>query len=154
MRRRSVAIARQEDDAAAVLTRCGQLDARLLAGLQQELVRHLHQHAGAVAGVDLGAAGAAMIEIGEDLQALLQDLVRFAALDVHHEADAAGVVLERRVVKTLLLWARRPATTASVGAVPAHMATRVDINPIPSIEFSWRVSGELSPANRVFFGLG
>ena len=46
-------IARQEHDAAAVLARLGQLDARLLARFAQELVRHLHQHAGAVAGVFL-----------------------------------------------------------------------------------------------------
>ena len=67
----------------------------------------------------LGAAGAAVIEIGEDLQALLQDPVRFAALDVDDEADAAGVVLERRIVQTLLRRQTRPARTAPLGA--AHV---------------------------------
>ena len=42
-----------------------------LADLQQELVRHLDQHAGAVAGIDLGAASAAVIQIGQDLETLL-----------------------------------------------------------------------------------
>ena len=65
-------------------------------------MRHLHEHAGAVAGVDLAAAGAAMIEVLEDLDALLDDGVRFAALDVHDEADAAGVMLELRVIEALL----------------------------------------------------
>jgi hypothetical protein len=65
-------------------------------------VRHLQQHAGAVAGVGLGAGGAAVVEVAEDLQRLLQDLVRLAALHVHHEADAAGVVLKPRIVEPLL----------------------------------------------------
>ena len=41
-------------------------------------MRHLQEDAGAVTGVDLAAAGAAMIEILEDLDALLDDGVRFA----------------------------------------------------------------------------
>ena len=47
----------------------------LLGHLLEERVRHLHQHAGAVAGVDLAAAGAAMIEVLQDLDALLEDRV-------------------------------------------------------------------------------
>ena len=60
------------------------------------------QHAGAVAGVDLAAAGAAVVEVLQDLDGLLEDLVRLASLDVDDEADAAGVVLELRVVESLL----------------------------------------------------
>ena len=72
-----------------------------LRDLLEERVRHLHQHAGAVAGVGLAAAGAAMVEIAQDLDGLLQDLVGLAALHVDDEADAAGVVLELRIVETL-----------------------------------------------------
>jgi hypothetical protein len=43
-----------------------------------------------------------MVEVDEDLDALLDDLVGLLALHVHHEADAAGVVLELGVVKSLL----------------------------------------------------
>jgi hypothetical protein len=95
-------VARQEDEAAAVLAGGGQRDARLLADLLEEGVRHLQQHAGAVAGVGLGAGCAAVVQVLQDLDRLLQDLVRLAALDVDHEADAAGVVLEPRVVEALL----------------------------------------------------
>ena len=42
-----------------------------------------------------------MVEVLEDLQALLDDLVALLALDVGDEADAAGVVLVVRVVQTL-----------------------------------------------------
>ena len=58
-----------------------------------ELVGDLDQDAGAVAHQLVGADRAAVVEVLEDLQALLDDVVRLAALDVGHEADAAGVVL-------------------------------------------------------------
>ena len=61
-----------------------------------ELVGNLDQDAGAVAHQLVGADGAAMVEVLEDLQALLDDRVALLALDVRHEADAAGVVLVRR----------------------------------------------------------
>jgi hypothetical protein len=114
-------IARQEHDAAAIRARLRQLDARFLARFGEEPVRHLDQHAGAVAAVFLGAAGAAVIEIHEDLQALLQDAVGLAALDVDHEADAAGVVLERRVVQALLRRQSRPAGSAPFTAAAHHI---------------------------------
>jgi len=98
-------VARHEDDAAAVLAGRRQVDAGLLAHLFVEGVRHLDEHAGAVAGVDFAATGPAVVQVLQHLDRLLEDAVRFVALDVHHEADAAGVVLEPRVVQTLLLGA-------------------------------------------------
>ena len=47
--------------------------------------------------------GAAVGQIAQDLQPLLDDRVAFLALDVRNEADAAGVVLVGRIVKTLAL---------------------------------------------------
>ena len=69
--------------------------------LGEELVRDLHQDAGAVAHARIGADRAAMLEIAEDAQAVFDDLVRLAALDVGDEADAAGILVERRIVKAL-----------------------------------------------------
>ena len=60
-----------------------------------EFVGDLDQDAGAVAHQLVGADGAAVVEVLEDLQALLDDRVRFLARDVRDEADAAGVVLAR-----------------------------------------------------------
>jgi hypothetical protein len=42
-----------------------------------------------------------MQQVDEDLQSLAHDRVRAAPLDVHDEADAAGVVLAARVVQAL-----------------------------------------------------
>ena len=69
--------------------------------LAQEPVRHLDEQAGAVTGVGLGALGAAVVEVAQRGEAQLDDAVRRPALQVHHEGDAAGVVLEGRVVKAL-----------------------------------------------------
>ena len=68
-----------------------------------ELVGDLDQDAGAVAHQRVGADRAAVVEVLEDLQALLDDRVRLLALDVGDEADAAGVVLVGRRIE-----ARRP----------------------------------------------
>src|SRR4029453_3635721 len=61
------------------------------------------QDAGALAGVRLAPAGAAVREIAEDGDGLIDDASRWPALDVDDEPDPAGIVLERRVVETLLL---------------------------------------------------
>src|SRR5690606_13480020 len=113
-------VARQKDDAAAVSARRGQLEAELLRDRGQELVRHLQEHASAVAGVRLGAAGPAVIEIRQDLEPLLQDLVRFSAFRIDDEADAAGVMFICWVVQPLLFWPGRPITTLSVSVSRAH----------------------------------
>ena len=65
-------------------------------------MRHLYEDAGAVAGVDLATARAAVIEVQENLQSLLNDRMGFGALDVGDEPDAARVVLESGIVKALL----------------------------------------------------
>ena len=95
-------VAGEEDQAGPVLAGLGKGDPGLLADLLEEGVGNLDEDAGAVAGVRLAAGRAAVVEVLEDLDRLLQDPVGLAALDVDDEADAAGVVLEPRVVKPLL----------------------------------------------------
>ena len=50
----------------------------LRAFLLEELVRDLDQDAGAVAGQRVGADGAAVLEVLEDAERVLDDLVRLA----------------------------------------------------------------------------
>ena len=64
-------------------------------------MRHLDENARAVAGIGLAAAGAAVVQVQQHLQGLLDDRVGLPALDVDDEPDAAGLVLELRVVKAL-----------------------------------------------------
>ncbi len=71
------------------------------AFVDEEIMRNLHQHAAAVAGLGIGPDGAAMIEIEQDLEPHLDDLVRLAIMHVGDEADAAGVMFARRRIKPL-----------------------------------------------------
>ena len=62
------------------------------------------QDPGAVAGVGLGAGGAAMLEVDEDGQGVADDGVGGAARDVHHEPEPARIVLGGRLVQGPRLW--------------------------------------------------
>ena len=99
---RSGAFGRGKDHADAVVARFGQFDAQRCADLAQECIRHLQEDAGAVAGIGFTAAGAAMVEVDQDGQRLLDDLVGLFPLDVGDEADAAGIVFELGIVEPLL----------------------------------------------------
>ena len=101
-------IVRHEHEADRVVAGLGQRDAELVGLAHEELVRRLHQDAGAVAGARVGADRAAMLEIAQDRDRVLDDLVRLAALDVGDEADAAGILLEARIEQA----AARPARSA------------------------------------------
>ena len=78
------------------------LDEKMIRHLiaTHEVVGNLDQDARAVAHQLVGTHRAAMVEVLEDLQALLDDRVRLVALDVRDETDATGVVFIRGAVQT------------------------------------------------------
>ena len=90
-----------KNSADAVVAGLGQADAERRAFAAEELVRDLDQEAGAVAGVRLAAAGAAMVQVFERGQPVVNDLVRALALEMDDEAHAAAVVLELGAVEPL-----------------------------------------------------
>ena len=53
----------------------------------------------AVAGLALGILTGAVLQTLHDAQGIADRLMALAALDVHHSADAAGIVLELRVIQ-------------------------------------------------------
>ena len=65
-------------------------------------IRRLNEDARPVAGQRVGPHRAAMGEIPENLQALINDPVALAVSNVRHETDPARVVLVARVVEALL----------------------------------------------------
>ena len=89
----------------------------------QERVGDLEQDAGAVAGVDLGAGGAAVVEVAQRGERLGHDVVAGLAGQGRHEGDAAGVVLVAGVVETLGRREVRAGTRAS-GILPSSSAPR------------------------------
>ena len=86
-------------DAVFAFGREGEAEGGAFAG--EELVRNLNENAGAVAGFGIAAAGAAVGQVDEDLDAFGDDVVGFVAFDAGDEADAAGVVLVAGVVQPL-----------------------------------------------------
>ena len=67
----------------------------------QELVRDLHEDPGAVAAARVGPGGAAVLEVAQGREPLLDDGVRRHTGERRDHGDAAGVVLVARVVQTL-----------------------------------------------------
>ena len=101
---------RHEQRADRVVAGLRQLEADLGRLAREEGVRNLHQNAGAVAGARIGADRAAMLEVAENAERVGDDLMRLLALDIGDEADAAGILFQRGIVKTL--GGRAPAVLA------------------------------------------
>ena len=97
---RLVRVLRQEGDAGAVVARRWQVE---VDDRTEETIGHLDQDAGAVAGPLVGAEGAAMVEVAQRGQTELDDAMAATAAKVGHEADAARVVFEPRVVQSFRL---------------------------------------------------
>jgi hypothetical protein len=92
---------RQEDEPGAVFPGRRQGDAERRRDLSEEAIGNLDEDAGAVTGVGLAAARAAVQQVDQHLQPLLDDAVRAPSLDVDDEADTARVVLVTRIVQTM-----------------------------------------------------
>src|SRR6185295_4298855 len=84
----------------AVLAGRRQGDAERRRDFPEKAVRDLNQDPRAVTGVRFAAAGAAVQQVDEDLQALLDDRVGAASFDIDHEPDATRIVLVAGIVET------------------------------------------------------
>ena len=93
---------------------------------------NLHQHAGAVAHQRVGADRAAVRQVLDDLETVLDDPVRLPVVQVDDEADAARVALVARVEQ-----ARRAVRTAArlstVGAIAPPAVVSFPCASIPLI---------------------
>src|SRR4029077_17053290 len=96
-----VCIVRHEQIADRILASLREFETELRRFPGKEFVRDLHKDPGSVTHARIGADRAAMLEVAENAQPVFDDLVRLAALDVRDEADAAGILVERRIVETL-----------------------------------------------------
>ena len=91
----------QEQHGDPVAAPLGQLHSLPGQLVPEEAVRNLGEDAGAVPGVDLAAAGAAVVEIAQHLEGLLNDAVGRGPPDVCDKTDAAPVVLVLGVIEAL-----------------------------------------------------
>ncbi len=94
---------RQENHADRVIAGVGQLEIHGFRLFLEQPVGQLHQNTGAIAGQRVGADGAAVVQIDENLDSLANDLMAFAVLDIGDEADTAAIMLVLGVVQTLRL---------------------------------------------------
>ena len=101
-------IQRQEDVADAVAAPLGQLAAESVpCEAREQLVRQGREYAGAVAGIGLVADAAAVFHGAVDVLGVVENAAAGTPLDVAHEADAAALVLEPRIVEPLGRWQPR-----------------------------------------------
>ena len=92
---------RKEDHAHPVFPGRGELQPKGQAVSLQEFMGNLDEGSGPVSGLRIATAGPSMSQIGEHFQPLADDEVAARPVHVDHEADAATVPLEARVVQPL-----------------------------------------------------
>ena len=93
------AVLRQKHDAGRVAAGLRKVDPQFRRFAAQEVVRHLEQHPGAVAGFGVATRRAAVREVGQHLEPVPNDLVGLHAADVRHDAYSTGAVLELGTVQ-------------------------------------------------------
>ena len=65
-------------------------------------MRHLHKDARPISGGFIASAGPPVSEVFQYLHAVPDDIVGFLTFDMADEADTAGVVLEPRIIESLV----------------------------------------------------
>ena len=94
---------RKEDHAYPVVSFRRELQPTGPAVTFQKLMGNLDEGSGPVSGLRIAAAGPSMSQVGEHFQPLADDEVAACPVHVDHEADAATVPLEARVVQPLFI---------------------------------------------------
>ena len=92
---------RKKQHADAVFTGVGQRDASATTGIAEQRMRNLKEESRAVGRLAVGAGGASMRQVGEQLECRVDDGAGSLAAQVGDEPDSARVVLERRIVEPL-----------------------------------------------------
>ena len=80
----------------------------------------LEQEAHAVAGLPGGVLSGTVLQFLDDLEGVVYRFVGLPAFEVHHRADAAGVVLETRVVKGMFHGDHSVPVRVSGGIAPVY----------------------------------
>ena len=93
----------QKDHAHAVFTRWRQGHALRRHLFAVERIGQLDQNAGAIAHQLVSTDRAPMVQILQNLERILDDVMRLGALDMGHKADATSVMLMVRRVQTVFL---------------------------------------------------
>ena len=99
----ALVVLRKEQHGHAIVALCRQNLAALLSLFTEKVMRNLEQDAGAVAGVLLESGAAAVLQVDQNGQRVVQNLVMALAVDIGKRADATCIVVEFGAIKALLL---------------------------------------------------
>ena len=99
----ALVVLREKQHGHAIVALCRQNLAALLSLFAEKVMRNLEQDAGAVAGVLLESGAAAVLQVDQNGQCVVQDLVMALAVDIGKRADATCIVVEFGAIKALLL---------------------------------------------------
>ena len=110
----------QKEHGDAIFPLVGKEASAFLRLLAKEAVRYLDENARAVTGVGLEAHAAAVLEIDEHGQGIVNNLVRTHALEVGQGPDAAGIVFE---LASIHRWLGVRAAPGSVSHLALHTHT-------------------------------
>ena len=93
----------EEQHGHAIVALCRQNLAALLSLFTEKVMRDLEQDAGAIAGVLLESRAAAVLQVDQNGQRIVQNLVMALTVDIGKRADATCIVVEFGAIKALLL---------------------------------------------------
>ena len=99
----ALVILRKEQHGHTIVALCRQNLAALLSLFTEKVMRNLEQDAGTVAGVLLEARAAAVLQVDQNGQRIVQNLVMALTVDIGKCADATCIVVEFGAIKALLL---------------------------------------------------
>ena len=99
----ALVVLREEQHGHAIVALCRQNLAALLSLFTEKVMRNLEQDASAVAGVLLESRAAAVLQVDQNGQSVVQNLVMALAVDIGKRTDAACIVVEFGAIKALLL---------------------------------------------------
>ena len=99
----ALVVLREEQHGHAIVALCRQNLAALLGLFAEKMMRNLEQDSGAVAGVLLESGAAAVLQVDQNGQCVVQNLVMALAVDIGKRADATCIVVEFGAIKALLL---------------------------------------------------
>ena len=99
----ALVVLREEQHGHAIVALCRQNLAALLSLFTEKVMRNLEQDASAVAGVLLESRAAAVLQVDQNGQRVVQNLVMALTVDIGKCADATCIVVEFGAIKALLL---------------------------------------------------
>ena len=99
----ALVVLREEQHGHTIVALCRQNLAALLGLFTKKVMRNLEQDASAVAGVLLESRAAAVLQVDQNGQRIVQNLVMALTVDIGKRADATSIVVEFGAIKALLL---------------------------------------------------